>query len=320
MKRFVSLMLVLCCCLCLLAGCGKQTEAVTVNLGFLKGPTGMGAVKLFRDAEEGKTAIKYEKEIFASPNDLTGLLINGEVDIAALPTNAAAALFNKTGGGVTLLAINTLGTLFVLEKGDAVHAINDLAGRQLASSGQNATPEYALNYLLTQNNVSDCKTVYYAEHTEVVANALAGKEDLVLLPEPQATILQTKDPAWHIALDINEVWNTCAHSAELSMGCVAVRTQFLQAHPAAVSTFLKEYAASVRYVNENLRESAALIADYGIVPDASLAEKAIPTSKIVCITGEDMAERTAAYLNILYESDPAFIGGRIPDESFYYVG
>ncbi|MBP5661708.1 MAG: ABC transporter substrate-binding protein [Clostridia bacterium] len=293
-------------------------EGTTFRVGALMGPTGMGMSKLMKDAQDKKTVNDYGFELFSAPTDVTGLLINGELDLAAVPTNLAATLYNKTKGKIRLLALNTLGVLYVMEKGDTVHSIADLEGKKLYSSGQAATPEYALNYVLKQNNVT-CEVEYFSTHAELATQALAGNADLILIPEPQVSNILTKDPAWRIAIDFNDAWDeACDHTALFSMGCLVVNADFASAHPDALQGFLLDYAASVQYVNENPADAAALIAEYGIVPSAGIAEKAIPNAKMVCITGAEMAEKTKTYLQILFDSDPKSIGGAIPADDFYY--
>ena len=318
MKKFLAIMLALA--LLLAVGCEKPAgnEKTTVRIGVLNGPTGMGAAKLMADNEAGTTANQYAFELFGSPTDLPGLLIKGELDMAAVPTNMAALVYQKSGKNVKLLALNTLGVLYLLEKGDTVHSIKDLEGKTVATAGQASTPEYAMKFLLEKNG-TQADLRFYGSHAEVVTQGVAGKEDLLLLPEPQVSVLLAKDAGFRVALDINTAWDEAvAGSSVFSMGCLVVRKAFAEEHPEAVKAFLTEYAASVAYVNEHPQEGAALIAQYKIIENKTIVEAAIPNCHMVCVTGEEMKTKTAPYLEILYGFDPTAVGGQLPDEEFYY--
>ncbi len=318
MKKFLSL--ILCVVMLLAVGCKEeQTETtVEVKIGALMGPTGMGMSKLMDDGKNNKTVNKYTFELFSAPTDISGPIINGELDIAAVSTNLAATLYNKTNGKVKLLALNTLGVLYILEKGNSVNSIKDLEGKKIYSSGQAATPQYALDYVLKQNNIN-CEVEYFPSHAELATQALAGNADIILIPEPQVSTIISKNPEFRIAVDFNAAWDEATNNeAIFSMGCLVVRSEFAEKNPEAVKKFLKEYTASVKYVNENPKEAAEIIAENKIVPNAAIAEKAIPNAKMVTISGNDMKEKTKKYLQILFESDKKSVGGALPGEDFYY--
>lgn len=320
MRKIVGL--ILCVALLFSIGCTKnEPESYTpvdIKIGALMGPTGMGISKLMDDSKNSKTANNYSFELFSAPTDITGLIINGELDIAAVPTNLAATLYNKTNGEVQLLALNTLGVLYILEKGNTVNSIKDLEGKKIYSSGQAATPQYALDYVLKMNNVT-CEVEYFATHAELATQALSGNADIILIPEPQVSTILSKNSDFRIAVDFNSAWDEATENKALfSMGCLAIRKEFAQNNPQAVEKFLEEYAASVKYVNENVKEGAKLIAENKIVSDVEIAEKAIPNAKMVTISGDEMKEKTKTYLQILFDSDPKSIGGALPGEDFYY--
>lgn len=327
MKKIFSI--ILCVAMLLSIGC-TQVEpeaplntpdnytAVDIKIGALMGPTGMGISKLMDDSKNNKTANNYTFELFSAPTDVTGLIINGELDIAAVPTNLAATLYNKTKGQVQLLALNTLGVLYILEKGNTVNSIKDLEGKKIYSSGQASTPQYALDYVLKKNNIN-CEVEYFATHAELATQALSGNADIILIPEPQVSTILSKNADFRIAVDFNAAWDEATENKALfSMGCLAIRKDFAEKNPQAVEKFLEEYASSVKFVNENVEEGAKLIAENKIVADVNIAQKAIPNAKMVTISGDEMKEKTKTYLQILFESDPKSIGGALPGEDFYY--
>ncbi len=337
MKKIFSLVLAVLLVVSVFAGCTENQgavvtptpdltpevtpepyQAVDIKVGALKGPTGMGISKLMDDAKNKKAANNYTFELFGAPTDITGLIINEELQIAAVPTNLAATLYNKTKGKVQLLALNTLGVLYIMEKGNTVNSIKDLEGKKIYSSGQAATPQYALDYVLKANNVN-CEVEYFATHAELATQALSGNADIILIPEPQVSTILSKNSDFRIAVDFNAAWDeACENKALFSMGCLVVNKKFAQENPKAVEKFLEEYTASVKFVNENPKDGAKLIAENGIVPNEAIAEKAIPNSKMVTISGDEMKTKTETYLKILFDSNPQSIGGALPGADFYY--
>ncbi len=314
--RYISALLL---ALMLAVSLSAPAMADAVRVAALKGPTGMGVAHMIA-ANDGT----YEFQLAGAPDELTGAVISGSVDIAAVPTNLAAVLYNKTQGGVKLLALNTLGVLYVLEKGDTVHSAADLAGKTVVASGQGSTPEYVLNYILEKQDVQDVTIDWRSEHSEVTTLAASGMADIVLVPEPHVTALMTKDPAFRIALDVTEEFSAAAaldgrEGTVLSMGCFIVRTDFLENHPDAVARFMEECAQSIAYANENVAAAAQEITDAGILASVKVAESAIPKCHMVFIAGEEMKTQVAPLFDILYAANPASVGGAVPDDHFYYI-
>ena len=301
-------------------------EETAVNAMALKGPTAMGMVQLMDNAEAGPVnGNSYTFTIAASADEVTPKLVQGEADIAAVPANLASVLYNNTEGQVQVLAINTLGVLYIVENGDSVQTVSDLAGKTIYASGKGSTPEYALNYILSENGIdpeADVTIEWKSEHSECVA-ALASDEDgIAMLPQPFVTTAQTQNENLRIALDLTEEWDALQADAEtpsaLLTGVVVVRTAFAEEHPEAVNAFLDSYKESVDYVNANVTDAAALIEKYDIVT-AAVAEKALPYCNITFIEGTEMQEKLSGYLNVLYEQNPTSVGGALPADDFYYI-
>ena len=300
-----------------------------VRLGILAGPTGMGSAKLLQDAEEGKTANRYSYTLFSAPDQVTAKLIAGELDIAAVPTNLAAVLYQKTKGGVQLLALNTLGVLhLVTAEGESVASMEDLKGRTVYSSGQAAVPEYVLDYILDSYGLKDQVTVVYeAEHDAVIAALASGKAKIAVLPEPKVTAALAQVQGLSKALDLTVEWEKAAEKngagdSTLTMGCMVVRTDFARENKAAVDAFLPEYKASVEYMRDgaNADGAAALCESFGIIPKAAVAKKALPGSNLFFAEGAEMKARITPFYEILFGFAPASVGGALPDDAFYYAG
>ena len=301
-------------------------EETAVNVMALKGPTAMGMVQLMDSAEAGPVnGNSYTFTIAASADEVTPKLVQGDADIAAVPANLASVLYNNTEGQVQVLAINTLGVLYIVENGDSIQSVSDLAGKTIYASGKGSTPEYALNYILSENGIdpeTDVTIEWKSEHSECVA-ALASDEDgIAMLPQPFVTTAQTQNENLRVALDLTEEWDALQADAEapcaLLTGVVVVRTAFAEEHPEAVNAFLDSYKESVDYVNANVTDAATLIEKYDIVT-AAVAEKALPYCNITFIEGTEMQEKLSGYLNVLYEQNPTSVGGALPADDFYYI-
>ncbi|MGN0800517.1 MAG: ABC transporter substrate-binding protein [Christensenellales bacterium] len=313
MKKLTALILIACMAAALFAGCG--TKATTpANIGTLQGPTGMGMVTLMGD----EFSSKYNITIESAPDAVVGKIINGELDIAAVPVNLAATLYNKTEGNIMMIAVNTLGVLYVLEDGETVNSMADLAGKTLYATGQGSTPEYMLSYLLEKNGLTDSVTVEYkAEHSELATLMASGEVKLGMLPEPNVTATMAKNENLRVALDLTKEWKDAA-GVEPVQGCIVVRKDYFEQNQATVRLFLKEYEAAVNYTKANQAETAALMEKYGIIGSAAIAEKAIDKCNIVCYRDEAMRTAAEAMLQVLFDANPKSVGGALPGDDFYY--
>lgn len=342
MKKLCSWVLVMVLLAAALAGCGakssddsskkekttKQEETakpVDVNIAALKGPTAMGLVQFMDDADNGKLDDEnYKFQIAASADEVTPKLVQGELDIAAVPANLASVLYNNTKGKVQVLAINTLGVLYIVENGNTIQSAADLKGKTIYASGKGSTPEYALNYILKENGIdpaSDVTIEWKSEHSECVAALASDPSGIAMLPQPFVTTAQTKNPKIRVALDLTEEWNKIQENKEeksaLLTGVVVARSEFVKENPEAVKNFLNHYKESVDYVNDNTDDAAKLVGKYEIVTE-EVAKKALPECNIVCITGDEMKEQLSGYLKVLLDANAESIGGALPEDDFYY--
>lgn len=345
MKKLCSWLLVLALAAGALAGCGSQSaddsknegdqttqeqqeqtsEPVDVNIAALKGPTAMGMVKFMDDVDKGEVDDEnYSFQIAASADEVTPKLVQGELDIAAVPANLASVLYNNTKGQVQVLAVNTLGVLYIVENGETVQSAADLKGKTIYASGKGSTPEYALNYILTENGIdpaADVTIEWKSEHSECVAALANDSSGIAMLPQPFVTTAQTKNPAIRVALDLTEEWDKVQEGKEeksaLLTGVVVARSEFVKENPEAVENFLDHYKESVDYVNDNTDDAAKLVGQYEIVTE-EVAKKALPECNIVCITGDEMKEQLSGYLQVLLDANAQSIGGALPEDDFYY--
>ncbi len=328
MKRGIAVLLAAVLGIAALAGCGtQQAEPTAMQVGAMIGPTAMGMVKLMEEDAAGETAPNdYSFTLSASPDEVTPLLAKGELDIAAVPANLAAVLYQNMDQNLSVLAINTLGVLYIVEDSDSIHAVSDLKGKTIYASGKGATPEYGLNYILEENGLNpetDVTIEWKTEHAECIAALAANPDAIAMLPQPFVTSAQMQNENLRIALDLSAEWDALQAGEEnpsgMITGVVVVRNDFLAEHEEAVALFMEQYAASVEYVQENNEEAAALIEQFDILK-ADVAQRALPYCNITYITGEEMQEKLSGYLEVLYEQNPKAVGGALPENTFYYHG
>lgn len=325
--RMLSLLLVLSLLLTFgLTACQKKDDT-EIRIYTLNGTTGFGMAKLMNDANAEQPVGNYAVTVKSDASDVTAALTSGDADIAALPTNAAANLYNKTEGGVRILAVNTLGCLYLLNTGSsAVTSFADLKGKTVYAPAQN--PTFIFSYLCQQNGLEIGKDIFidstsYAQPANLKDAVASGAVELAVLPEPMVTIAtnagKSADVTVRTEMDLTAEWNKVSTPGSLVQGCVVVRTAFLEEHPEAVRQFLKDYQASIEFLSSDLESAAQMIADQGIFNSAPVAKKAIPNCNVCYLDGAEMKTAMETYLNVLKGINAASIGGKLPEDDFYYI-
>lgn len=315
MKRITALLLTFALIAVCLCSCGTVKEKTAVNVALLKGPTGMGGVYLMEQNDIGKTENKYNFSIETSADMILSLLSTNKADIAAVPTNYACIIQAKGSADIKVIAVNTLGVLYVLEKGTEINSVSDLSGKKIVTSGQGTAADAVLSALVGNYGATP-EVTYVSEHSEALAQAIAGNFDAVVLPEPFVSNLLSKNAGFRVALNLTEEW-TDAGFGDLPMGALVARTEFINENPEAVDAFLSEYAASVDYINKNAEDGAALVEKYGIMA-AAVAKNAIPNCNMVCVTGNEMKTSLNAFYSRLFSFKPQLIGGSMPSDGIFY--
>lgn len=301
----------------LLGGCAtKPVEPLEVAA--LNGPTGIGMVQMLEEME-GAENPKYNIVLYQSPDEIVGKVVSGELDIVCVPSNLGAVLYNKTEGGIKLLGMNTLGVLYIVENGQTVQNIEDLKGKTILSSGKDSTPEFVLNYILNEAGLvpgEDVTVEFMGNHSDIASKLMAEEGTIALLPEPFVTTVLAKDENIRMAIDVNEAWNNL-NQMDLPMGIIVANANVVKDNAKGIEAFLEDYEASVKFVDENLEDAAALVEKFGIVPNAALAKVAIPKCNIVYRDSSDSEDSLNKFYEILEQANPKAVGGKLPDEAFY---
>lgn len=311
MKKIVSVVLaaLLLAAVFALSGCKtpEKPDETVIRIAALKGPTGMGIAPLMNT----ETYKQYNITIGSDPSAVTSQFIAGEYDVAALPVNVAAVLYNKLEGDVVVLGITTLGVLYVLENGNEINSMADLSGKTLYATGQSSTPEYILNFLLEKNGLNDVTVEYKTEHSELATLMADGSVGLGMMPEPNVTATMVQNKDLRVALDLTAEWNKVSDT-QLVQGVLVARRSFVKDHEALVRKLMEDYKAAAEIIKTASDEAAQMIVDAGILPKLPIAKAAIPRCNIVFITGDEMEKTLTGMYNVLFSADPKSVGGKLP--------
>ncbi len=330
-KRTLGLLLTVCTIFTMLAGCSscspsnsshsndKNTSTTAINIGCMKGPTGIGMIKLLSDSDNSNTDNNYNYTIAGTADEISTALIKEDLDIAAVPCNLASVLYNKTEGEIVTVAINTLGVLYIVEAGQTINSVTDLKGKTIYSTGQGTTPEYTLRYLLTSAGLDPDKDVniqYKSEASEVVAILATDSTAVAMLPQPYVTVATNSNKNLRIALDVTAEWEKLSKDSTVVTGVLVARKSFIVENQDAFNLFLNEYQSSTQYANEHVEDTAILLEEFDIFK-AAIAKKAIPYCNVTFISGTEMKTKALAYLQVLYDQNPKAVGGKLQEGMFY---
>ena len=296
---------------------GEASDDV-LRVGSLKGPTTMGLVNLMSEVESGAKS-GYSFEMQSQPDVIMSELVAGKLDIALLPANVAAVAYNKTNHGVRAIDINTLGVLYCVTGDESVKSVKDLAGKTVLSTGQGASPEYVLNYLLEKNDVKDCDVQFKSEATEIAALLKQDPSQIAILPQPFVTVAMAQNDQLKLAFSLTDEWKSVSPDSKLLTGVTVVRNEVLEKRAAEVDQFIADHQASTEQVAKDVDATAELVAKYGIIAKAPVAKKALPNCNIVAIAGDEMKTDLAGYLQVLFEANQKSVGGTMPEDDFYYI-
>lgn len=296
---------------------GEASDEV-LRVGSLKGPTTMGLVNLMSEVESGAKS-GYSFEMQSQPDVIMSELVSGKLDIALLPANVAAVAYNKTNHGVSAIDINTLGVLYCVTGDENIKSVKDLAGKTVLSTGQGASPEYVLNYLLEKNGVTDCDVQFKSEATEIAALLKQDPAQIAILPQPFVTVATAQNDQLKVAFSLTDEWKSVSSDSKLLTGVTVVRNEVLENRAAEVDQFIADHQASTEKAGTDVDTTAELVAKYGIIAKAPVAKKALPNCNIVAIAGDELKTDLAGYLQVLFEANPKSVGGTMPDDDFYYI-
>ena len=317
MKKRIGFILVLVLILSVFVSVNADGE-IPIKVATLAGPTGMGLIGIIND-DSGT----YEVEILSMPDQIVPKIVSGEVDFATIPSNLAATLYNKTEGAISIIGINTFGVLYILDSTGEVMELADLEGKTLSGTGLGASPEYVLTKVLTENKLIDGENItveYLPSHSDMSNALITGEATIGMLPEPFVSMTLAKNPELNIVVSMNEEWEKIfGEGAQMPMGVTIVQNDFLESHPELVDQLMADYQTSVEYVYEDMEAAAEDMVEAGIIGLSTIALNAIPRCEISFVVGEEAQTMIDTFLNVLFESNPKSVGGKLPEANFYYI-
>ena len=248
------------------------------------------------------------------------MVAKGEVDIALLPANLGATLYQKTKGEVVAIEINTLGVLYMVSGDKTLTSgevtLEELEGKTIFLTGMGTTPDYALQAMAEKCGI-ELTLEYASEATEILALLKEEPERIALLPQPFVTSAVMQMEELSVIYDLNRGYEMLM-GTPLVTGITIARKEVLDQNPDLVEEFLKQHKESTTAILADPQEGAELVVKAGILPKKEIAQKAIPNCNLTSVTGQNMKEILQPYLQQLYEMDPKVVGGAIPEDEFYY--
>lgn len=289
----------------------------SIKVAALKGPTGLAMVELINSKTQLE-GTKTDYKIVGTPQLVVAGLLSGEYDIAALPTNLASIVYNRKPD-YSLIAVTGEGTLYLLTSRDDINSWKDLDGKKVYNIARQSTPGFMFNKLLKENNLDSVEIDYSFNHTELAPMLIAGKVDTGILPEPLATKVLLKNKDMKVALDFQDEYKrTTKSDNSYPLSCIVASNELIKNNPEAIKHFLKELNSSIRNVNNNPLRAGQVGEAVGLGVTGPLIKKSIDRLNLGFVSSKNAKSNLESYYNILFESDPKSIGGKLPGEEFYY--
>lgn len=292
-KILISLLLILTILPCF-AQAVKEDNGSTVRLGVMQGPTGFSSSAL------GDIA---QVEVYPSPNEAVAKLIKGELDLIALPANAAASLYNK-GVGIKVLAIIGEGMLSVVGSNESA--------KTLSVPGAGGTPDHMASLLYPEYE----KEYSVTAPAQLAQLLIAGKVELAILPEPFVTMVMSKNPNLKIISNVQERWTALTGQEQYPMSVLIAKDSFAEEHPILMQKVKEAYKNSIKTILKDPTNAGKKIEELGIMK-AEMATPALANCALTFKEGSEAKEELLAYYRTLLALAPDAIGGKVPDDGLW---
>lgn len=302
----------------------KKQYPATVRIGVLAGPSGLGLAKLISDPPALAEGISCTFEVAGSVDALLPKLVNGDLDIGILPPNVAAKLYNVNPSSVVAAAVVGNGMVSLVTRDSTIRSITDLRGKTVSVAGQGATPEYVMRALLASSGMpADSVTLDFSIPTPNIAAALVSdKIEYALLPEPFATVAVMNGKAGaapvYKALSMRQIWSDSGLGDDFPMTLCVAASKFSREYPELTRSFLELYRDSIAWTVENPAEAGTLAEGAGLGLKAAIASNAIPACNFIFVNAADGKAGIESLLSAFLNFSPASVGGKLPDEGFYF--
>lgn len=331
MKKVISLALVLGLAFVMMVGCSSegsqptdnenQLENISVKVAAPMGAPTLSMIRMFKEEPSFGDNVEVDYEVINSPDLIASRIISGEIDIAVVPTNLAITLYNR-GIDYKLAASSVWGVLYLVGD-EEIGSWEELKGKEIHTMGRGLTPDIVLRYLLTSNGLDpehDVQLNYMGETTEVASSFIAGKSSIALIPEPALTNVLTRKENTVILFDLQEEWSKLNQgNSSYPQASLIIKNDLIEKHPDFVEAFLIEYEESINWLAGNLQTAG----QYSEELETGLSKGAVingfPRTNIAYKSAKDAKGAIEEYLRVLYDYSPEVIGGKLPDEGFYFT-
>ncbi|AFS77437.1 sulfonate/nitrate ABC transport system, substrate-binding protein [Gottschalkia acidurici 9a] len=340
MKKIAGLLLILVLSIGILGGCtntkntektgqaidkskikSNGNEKINIKVVSPEGAPTLSMIKMFKEKPVIGENVEIDYENIKSPDVLSSKLMANEADIAIVPTNLAATIYNK-GLPYRLVASNVWGSLYLSSVED-IKTFDDLKGKEIYTMGRGLTPDIVFRYLLEQNGIDPEKDVslkYLTGGTELASSLIAGESKTSLIPEPVLSKVLMKKKDIKVVLDIQEEWSKATKMENgYPQASLIIKSDIIENHPEVVEAFLKEFKSSINWANENPTQAGNYSEELETELNAKVVESGIERTNIKYVDALNAKESIKAYFNILMDYSPDLLGGKLPDEEFYYT-
>ncbi|NFV79601.1 ABC transporter substrate-binding protein [Magnetospirillum aberrantis] len=267
---------------------------------------------------------KATLKVWRTPDQMRAGVLSGDMKVFGTPSYSCANMMNR-GVPVRLMNIMTWGLLYLMTRGPEIRSVSDLAGKDVVLAFRNDAPDLIFRLVLRRAGLDpekDLKLHYVGTPTEASQLFLAGKTEIAVLPEPasSAVILRGMQAGISVerAIDLTEAYGKLTGRApRIAQAGLGVSEDLVQSRPELVKAIHEACVASARWVLNNPASAGRLGADYLDLQPA-IIERSLPWFRLNITSAAEARPELEAYFNDLMEMSPDIVGGRLPDDRFYW--
>ncbi len=298
----------------------KQEEPVKLTLVTPTGFTAISLAELISENRQFDDNISLEYSILESPDLLASKVISGDADLFLAPSILGAKLYNK---GIDIKYAGTViwGILYIVSAED-ISGWDDLKGREIAMLGRGLSPDIITRHLLEINGIDpekDVKLKYVQNTSELAPSFISGKSSISMMPEPAFSLVRTKKPDARVIIDLQEEWKKISgDSQSYPQASLFVKAETAEKYPGLIKEFIRQYSESVEKINSDPASAGEKASSFLQAPPAPIIAKSIPGGNLKWVNAADAKKSMEEYFSVLYESNPDSVGGKLPDDRFYF--
>ena len=264
-------------------------------------------------------------KLWRTPDQLRAGLGAGTMPACLVPSYIAAIVANR-GLGVGLLNVMSWGVHYLISSDKAGNRLTDLAGRRLLLPFKQDMPDLVTQYMMRADGMTpgaDVRIDHADDPLHAFQMLTGGQADSAILPEPLATgaILQGLLNAVPMrrVLSLQDEWGRITGRApRIPQAGMMIAQSLLEARPDLIRDLQTETVRSIAWSAHNPVSAGRIGADYMDIK-APVIEKSIPFSNLAAVGAKEARDDLEYFFTVLAEIDPQIIGGRLPDDGFYFT-